>query len=548
MRVQSAITSITRTITVAAGVFAPGHLGELTPFIPFELVDAVLAETGRCERRLRLLPSRVGVYFLLALALFPELSSTGAWQQLTASIGPLAPKVSEAALRHLRRRLTPAPFKALFQTLAVPLAPPATPGVSYRRWRTVAFDGCSSIKTPDSVRARGWLGKVRYRLAWAGYPTVMLMTLVETGTRGLLGACFGPTAVGETTYATRLLPLLNASHLVLVDRGFDSNAFLAGVAGTGAQFLARLKSTRRPPLIAPLPDGSYLTRLGTLTVRIIEADLTVRLADGTTVKGRYRLATTLLDPTTDPAVRLITLYAERWEIESAYFALRATLMKGRVLRSRDRYGIEQELWATLTAYQVLRMAMTEGALAAGCDPDRTSFTHALTAARTQITLAAGITTGPAAITTAVTDTLLPPRRHRLSARKVKSPISRYHSWHGQARPTASTTVDSVEITLHDRSDATPEAAKDNTNPPELPESCATNQHIADTGRATEDPGGRFQLTLAVMNSGPDEPWHAHKIARLLGITNLNSFRVQMSQWSHRGLITKTGPATYTLAG
>jgi hypothetical protein len=50
--------TITRTITVAAGVFAPGHLGELTQVVPFELVDAVLAETGARERRLRVLPSR----------------------------------------------------------------------------------------------------------------------------------------------------------------------------------------------------------------------------------------------------------------------------------------------------------------------------------------------------------------------------------------------------------------------------------------------------------------------------------------------------------
>jgi len=29
--------AITRTVRVAAGVFAPGHLGELTRFIPFEM-------------------------------------------------------------------------------------------------------------------------------------------------------------------------------------------------------------------------------------------------------------------------------------------------------------------------------------------------------------------------------------------------------------------------------------------------------------------------------------------------------------------------------
>jgi hypothetical protein len=40
-------------------VFAPGHLGELTRIVPFEMVDAVLAETGRTQERVRVLPSRV---------------------------------------------------------------------------------------------------------------------------------------------------------------------------------------------------------------------------------------------------------------------------------------------------------------------------------------------------------------------------------------------------------------------------------------------------------------------------------------------------------
>ncbi|MBV8539393.1 MAG: transposase domain-containing protein [Pseudonocardiales bacterium] len=54
-------TTLTRTVTVAAGVFAPGHLGELTRYLPFELVDDVLAQTRTMQQRLRALPSRTGV-------------------------------------------------------------------------------------------------------------------------------------------------------------------------------------------------------------------------------------------------------------------------------------------------------------------------------------------------------------------------------------------------------------------------------------------------------------------------------------------------------
>ncbi|WP_228839021.1 transposase domain-containing protein, partial [Nocardia amamiensis] len=61
---------INRRGVVAAGVFAPGHLGELTRIVSFDLVDAALESAGAVQSRVRLLPSRVVVYLLLAGALF----------------------------------------------------------------------------------------------------------------------------------------------------------------------------------------------------------------------------------------------------------------------------------------------------------------------------------------------------------------------------------------------------------------------------------------------------------------------------------------------
>jgi hypothetical protein len=149
---KSVMLTLARSINLAPGVFAPGHLGELTQVIPFELVDAVLAETGRTERRLRLIPSRVALYLVLAMALFEQVSAFGVWSKLTATLGALAPSPSEKALRDARRRIGAEPVKALFEVLAGPLAQPHTPGTRYRRWRTVAFDGCSSTKIPETPR------------------------------------------------------------------------------------------------------------------------------------------------------------------------------------------------------------------------------------------------------------------------------------------------------------------------------------------------------------------------------------------------------------
>lgn len=177
----------------------------------------------------------------------------------------------------------------------------------------VAFDGCTSIKVPDTARNRGWLGKMKAALGVTGYPAVELMTLVETGTRALIGAVFGPPATGETDYARQLLHLLTPGMLVLADRGFDAGAFLAEVAATRAQFLVRLRSTRRLPVLARLEDGSVLSRIGELSVRVIEAQVTVTCADGTRYSGSYRLATTLAGHRRHPAGALIRLYHERWE-------------------------------------------------------------------------------------------------------------------------------------------------------------------------------------------------------------------------------------------
>jgi hypothetical protein len=276
------------------------------------------------------------------------------------------------------------------------------------------------------------------------------MTLAETGTRALLGAVFGP-RTGETGYAAQLVHLLRPDMLVLTDRGFDSGGFLEAVAATRAQFLARLTSVRLLPVTALLDDGTYLSRIGTLTVRVIDAQVTVTLATGFRFTARYRLATTLTDHRRYPAPALLRLYHERWEHEVAYLALRHTLLDGRVLRSGDPAGLAQEIWALLALYQAIRREMVLAAeTVPGTDPDRASFTTALQAAIN--TLASpDVLPGsqPAGrIGQAVLAALLPPRRPRVSIRKVKSPLSRWHRA-TPGRPARSTPLTKITATLHD---------------------------------------------------------------------------------------------------
>jgi hypothetical protein len=536
LRTQSATVTITRAVTVAAGVFAPGHLGELTQYLPFELVDDALERTRTVQRRLRLLPSRAGVYFVLALGMFPHLGYLRVWGKLTAGLAGLGVACpSEKALRDLRRRLGPAPLKALFEVVAGPLAQPHTPGVRFGGLRTVAFDGCSSVKVPDTPRNRTWIGRIRCRMSWAGYPTLRLMALVETGTRGLLGATLGSAGDrDEITLATRLLPLLRPGMLVLLDRGFDAGWFFAEIARTGAMLLCRARAARNPQVLTHLPDGSYLSCLDGLDVRIIEAGVTVTGADGTRITGAYRLITTLTDHRAFPAAALVRLYHERWEIESAFLALRHTLLHGRVLRSGDRPGAEQETWALLTLYQLLRMAMvTAVETRPGANPDRASFTTALETARDQLTAATAVCPdGPAdltgAIGRAVLATLLPARRARYSARKVKCATSRYLS-RDDGRPRTVTTITKIHVTIC-------------TPPPPGPTS---NRRPHRRTQTSPQPPTRRQLITAIITSQPPRPWHGTELAARLNAPP-RYLLSQLAEWARAGLFTRTGPGTYTL--
>jgi len=422
---------ITREIAVAEGAFAPGHLGELTQIVPFEMVDAALAECGATQRRVRKLPARVAVYLLLAGALFEECGYLAVWARLTAALGSLPlPQITATGLWHARARLGVRPLRALFDLLRGPAAAIRPTGARWAGLLVVAIDGtCLDVPDDPATRARLGKGSNQYTTA-SGYPQILLVALVACGTRAIIDAVFGPRSRGETACGQRLARSLRPGMIVLLDRGFASNAFLEAAAGTGAALLARLTANRKPPVLRRFPDGSFLSRLGALEVRIIECQITIATAAGRHT-GIYRLATTLLDPCRYPAFDLVKLYHERWEVESAYFAIKKTMLGRRVLRARTMSGIAQEIYALLIVYQVIRIAISDAtATIPGADPDRASFSVALQVARDQVIQATGVIAGTVidlvgTIGRAVLTHPMPPRRLRVSPRAVKRPLSRY---------------------------------------------------------------------------------------------------------------------------
>ncbi len=453
-------TSKTVQHTTAAKAFGTLHLGALTEHIPVEMVREALTETGTHEQRTRRLSSARTVYFVLALALFPALGYLNVFAKLTAH-APLPAKISAAALTGARRRIGVKPLQLLFDLLRGPAPTVQREGSFHGRYRLCALDG-TILTVADTVQNRLIYCKQPGLHGGTGYPQARLLALVACGTRSILDAVFGPTSIGETTYTPRLLRSMGEDMLVMADRNFASAALLHQIRQTGAQFLVRVKLGRNLPVHRVLPDGSYLSLLAGMPVRVLTANITLHPAGGQARTETYRLVTSMLDPAEGTAATLMGVYHQRWEVETAFRELKSTLLGGRVLRSKTVLLVEQEIYALLIVEQVLRTVMSEATNAVpGVDPDRASFTVALETARdtvlagppsaTPVPLGTGDDSGwrvlAGMIGMQVLQRLLPPRRLRTGSRTVKRAISKYQA--RRSKPHTPTVVATVSIRIVD---------------------------------------------------------------------------------------------------
>ena len=386
-------------------------LGALTHTFPPELVDQVIAQTGRVEQRRRLLPARVVVYFVLALALYSHAAYEEVMRCLVEGLGWAQPArrgrrswpwwhvPGASALVEARTRLGPEPLQVLFAQAARPLATKATRGAWYREWRLLVVDG-TCLDVPDSPANQG-LGRSRSgRGEGVGaFPQVRVVGLVEAGTHAIVDAVQGPYSVGEQTLARELIRdggPLGPGVLLLADRLFTGAELWRAMARTGADLVWRVKcgskTAPKLPVDQVLADGSWLSRLYAGTDRQRRHPITVRVLEYTlsdpgrrTSTDRYRLVTTILDPAMAPAHELAALYTERWEIETALAELKTT-QRGpkQVLRSKSPELVAQEVWAHLLVHYALRAVMHTAALAEDLDPDRLSFIRSLRVVRRQV--------------------------------------------------------------------------------------------------------------------------------------------------------------------
>jgi Insertion element 4 transposase N-terminal/Transposase DDE domain len=389
-------------------------VGVLTRLVHRDLVDEVLAETGRVEKRSRLLPARVVVYYVLALCLFFGDAYEEVMRLLVDGLQYLRSWRTDwrvpttGAISLARQRLGAEPLRVLFERVAVPCARAGNRGGWLRSWRLMAIDGFV-LDVPDTRENREAFGSSGGEANPAPFPQVHLVGLGECGSHAVVAARMGPWRVNDRDLAEALVGAVEPGMLIVADRGFYSFRLWQAAAASGAELLWRMPAGPGLPVERWLPDGSYesflldpkvrgrrgnqrFRRSATVespsgpAVRVVEYEITNR--DG---KGElFCLITTIMDPDQASAVELAEAYHQRWEFESSLDEIK-THQRGRggVLRSKSPEMVKQEIWALLLTHYAVRHLIQEAADDADLDSDRISFIRSLRIIRRQVTNQAG---------------------------------------------------------------------------------------------------------------------------------------------------------------
>lgn len=366
-------------------------LDSLFTAIPLSEIEVVLTDANATQQRHRRLTMIAIVVLIIALHMYSRLSIGFVFKRLVRGLRFIWPDPhwktpNDSALSYRRYQLGARVLIALFHRVCRPLATLATPGAFAFGLRLKAIDGTIEdvADTADNALAFGRSGSDRGASA---FPQVQGVYLIECGTHAIVDAGFWPYRTSERVGGLRLMRSVVEGDLVLWDAGFHSFEMIERALAQKAHVLGKLPATVKPEVIDQLSDGSVLAYLrpsdakrrgrgDKLMVRIISYEITdpSRPHFG----ERQRLVTTLLDEKQAPALELVCLYHERWEIEIAIDEIDThQRIADRPLRSLKPVGVIQELYGLLIAHYAIRALMHEAALKAGLAANELSFVGAL---------------------------------------------------------------------------------------------------------------------------------------------------------------------------
>lgn len=358
--------------------------GRLGQHLPFEWVEEAVNCAGAASIRKRRLPAEQVVWLVVALALYRHKSVSEVLDDLELALpNPAARHISKSAAAQARERLGAEPLQWLFQKSGLAWSEQDRQVYAFKELQLLAMDG-TTLRTHDLPDLRDHFGAQEYAKVVASYPQVRGVTLTALPTHIVRNAAFGPYGTNEMLYAKELVPAIPDNSITVFDRGFLSAEILCGVMGGGCNrhFVIPAKSNTRWEVISGEPHDAIVRMRVSPQARTKCPELPefweARAITVIDSQARQRvLLTSLKDRRRFKASDVVACYDKRWSIETSYRELKQSMLgTALTLRSKTVNGVYQEIWGTLTAYNLIRLEIAKAALAAKCAPTQISFTRA----------------------------------------------------------------------------------------------------------------------------------------------------------------------------
>lgn len=376
-------TSLSHCLSLLSQV-VPEDAATLVKDLPQEQLLQALYATGTATIRHRKLPAEQMIWLVIGMSLFRHVPIVQIVDQLGLAV-PKGPPVVPSAIHQARARLGPLPLLWLFEATAHKWAHPSAREHAWHGLGVYGMDG-TTLRVPDSDHNRQQFGGTQTSRGKSGYPLVRLVALMALRSHLVAAAAMGPYETGELGYAQGLIDQLPEDSLLLGDRGFVSAWLMWKVQTQGKQrhWLIRGKKKLRARRVKRLGPGDELVELSvSKQARKKHPELPEVLLCRRIVYQRkgyqpQTLLTSLLDANAYPKKEIVELYHERWELELGYDEVKTELLgREETLRSRSPELVEQELWGTLLAYNLVRLEMERLAGVMGVEPVQLSFSGTL---------------------------------------------------------------------------------------------------------------------------------------------------------------------------
>jgi hypothetical protein len=366
------------------------------------IIEESLRECGKASyRKGTILTPLFTVFVVLGLAMRRDLSYPHVLNWLVSGLrwltGCLPAKVVEdGALSHARKRLGIEVFRRIFQKM---VAHQDTLVKDFHGLTSAAFDGTSATMA-DTPSNRERFGRPHGGRGAGGYPQLRAVALLLLPLRRVADIAYAPykgKGSGERSLMRQIIDRLPYQNLLfLLDAGLYSFEWLqACTKNNGWQVLAKLSASVKPKRIPgkTLPDGSYLavvrkkiedpTHSQGQRKRYTTLEIIVRIIEYQIPGFRpARLLTTLLDPQIS-AKELVLHYHKRWDIEIAFDEIKThqcATLRGQaptLLRSKTPELVEQELYAVVIVYNLVRELIHQAAMESNQDARGLSFLDSL---------------------------------------------------------------------------------------------------------------------------------------------------------------------------